>query len=202
MEQVTAYKSYNGRLFETAEKCLAYEKKQKQYPKVKEEVEYAMQWDFDKVQNLPFERIEKHIITTRKTPSANRQISIFYVVDGKYKFTDDFNVLDRELMQDIMHPREETPYMPSVTGHDEGINKPRSEYYHVLNIGRILARKLLLGEKIEKAIDEVVTSFREFDKRYAYLECIKVDNKHWTIEDKRWHHGSIRPNRLHVEVIS
>lgn len=34
MEKVIAYKAFNGRLFDTEEKCLAYEKKMSQYPKV------------------------------------------------------------------------------------------------------------------------------------------------------------------------
>ena len=39
MEKVIAYKAFNGRLFDTEEKCLAYEKKMSQYPKVKESVD-------------------------------------------------------------------------------------------------------------------------------------------------------------------
>ena len=35
MEKVIAYKAFNGRLFDTEEKCLAYEKKMSQYPKVR-----------------------------------------------------------------------------------------------------------------------------------------------------------------------
>ena len=41
MEKVIAYKSSNGRLFESEEKCLAYEKKLSQYPKVKTIVKKA-----------------------------------------------------------------------------------------------------------------------------------------------------------------
>ena len=41
MEKVIAYKASNGRLFETEEKCLAYEKKLSQYPKVKESIDVA-----------------------------------------------------------------------------------------------------------------------------------------------------------------
>lgn len=36
MEKIIAYKSNNGRLFETKEKCLAYENKIAQFPKVTE----------------------------------------------------------------------------------------------------------------------------------------------------------------------
>ena len=39
MEKVITYKAFNGRLFDTEEKCLAYEKKMSQYPKVKESVD-------------------------------------------------------------------------------------------------------------------------------------------------------------------
>ena len=41
MEQVIAYKAFNGRLFDTEDKCIAYEKKMFQYPKVKETITKA-----------------------------------------------------------------------------------------------------------------------------------------------------------------
>ena len=69
MEKVIAYKAFNGRLFDTEEKCLAYEKKMSQYPKVKESVDKAASF---------------YIIDSVKGDSNNiRKHFTSYMVDGK-----------------------------------------------------------------------------------------------------------------------
>lgn len=203
MEKVTAYKSYNGRLFESEEKCLAYENKMKQYPKVKESVEYGEQYDINLGKEVSFNKVEKRTIITQNSPRGLRKMDIFYLIDKKYKMYDDFNTLDGELMHDIMIPRNRKPYLTDAKGHCYDDGSKSSEYYAPMNVCRILARKLLYGIEVEKAINEVVTEFKEFDaKKYALLEYEVVNEKHWVIENKRWHSGVTKPNRLHIEVVS
>ncbi len=203
MEKVTAYKSYNGRLFESEEKCLAYENKMKKYPKVKESVEYGEQYDINLMKEITFNKVEKHTIITQNSPSGLKKMEIFYLIDKKYKLHDDFNTLDGELMHDIMIPRERKPYLPDAKGHcyDDG-SKP-SEYYAPMNVCRILARKLLYGIEVEQAIKQCIAEFKEFaPKQNELLGCEVIDGKHWVIENKRWHSGVTKPNRLHIELVS
>ena len=87
MEKIIAYKAFNGRLFESEEKCLAYEKKMSQYPKVKERIDVAapsyliggQYKDVDIVRHT-FEKWEK--------PSSAKKVEKYFIVGGKYKFID------------------------------------------------------------------------------------------------------------------
>lgn len=77
MERVTAYKAYNGRLFESEDKCLAYEEKMRQYPKTNEEI-------------LPqiIEGINRVSVSYQKSPCATTiRNSYFLVADNKFKIT-------------------------------------------------------------------------------------------------------------------
>lgn len=103
MEKIIAYKSFNGRLFETEEKCLAYEKKLSEYPKVKESVVKAMP---SYVMDGTYEDIDILCYTTetREKPNARKRIERYYIVGGKYKFIDIHNqhrasVMDGALFQ-------------------------------------------------------------------------------------------------------
>jgi hypothetical protein len=71
MEQVIAYKAFNGRLFDTEDKCIAYEKKMSQYPKVKETITKAADSYLVRGQYRPLDII-RHTIETRNNPSHKK----------------------------------------------------------------------------------------------------------------------------------
>lgn len=91
MEKVTAYKAFNGTLFENEQKCLEYEAKLKAYPKQSEDIEQIAPDFFGK--QLP---IYKHTIKRKARYNEPTRSRIFYEirVDGKASYytigSDDF----------------------------------------------------------------------------------------------------------------
>ena len=84
MEKVTAYKAFNGRLFDTEAKCIAYEKKMNKYPMVQHKTETHPEFD-----------IVEHIIRTKVSPSAQWSTEKYYIVAGNYKITCNYDLISR-----------------------------------------------------------------------------------------------------------
>lgn len=76
MERVIAYKAYDGRLFESEDKCLAHEKKMRQYPKTEEEVTPQI-----------IEGINRVSVSYQKGPKSTILRDSYFVVQDKVKIT-------------------------------------------------------------------------------------------------------------------
>lgn len=71
METITAFKAFNGRIFETEEKCLAYEKKMSQYPKLRVKRETLIEGKLDSV-----------CVTYQEKPSSQIHTQKYYDIVG------------------------------------------------------------------------------------------------------------------------
>lgn len=71
MEKVFAYKAFNGKLFDTEEKCLAYEHKLAQYPKIKVKRDTMIVGKLDLV-----------CVTYQEKPSSQRYTHTYYDIIG------------------------------------------------------------------------------------------------------------------------
>lgn len=71
METITAFKAFNGKIFETKEKCLAYEKKLAQYPKLKVKRESLIEGKLDSV-----------CVTYQEKPSSQTYTQRYYDIVG------------------------------------------------------------------------------------------------------------------------
>lgn len=181
MEQVIAYKAFNGRLYETAEKCLAYEKKMAKYPKRTDETIKA------EPTYLPYEKpievnIVKHIIKTQAKPSAKVKYEKYYVVGDKYKFT---GCMDFHMMLGVLdHYKEEKNYQ------DYAMND------------RVIAEFILKGNELtDKNLQAIVDKFHQYDKHSKMTLTILETNKKWRVEDLRWQSGQLAPNIVTIEKL-
>ena len=176
MEQVIAYKSFNGRLFETEEKCLAYEKKMSEYPKVKEYNAQGVVWDNEKAEEVPSD-VVRHTIARWEKPSSARKDETYYVISDKYKFFDMFKQYDHLLM----------------SGHYAS----NHDWYFALDIVEmIVSGTELTDEVITNALD----AFNSSNKVKYSMEVIEP-NKIWIIDNPRWHGGGIAPYTFKIEKI-
>ena len=194
MEKVTAYKAFNGRLFDSEEKCLAYEKKYSQYPKIKEKVVQAKPYITDKCVFIE-SPITKHITETWETPSAQKKVDYYYIVCNKYKFMSNSPFMEQNLMSGCLFS-----------------NPKHSNYWG--NMGRHFAEIIIRGEELT---DEVVNREVElvnnaqhistFGKNAAgiyvtdfVVEVIEKD-KSWRFENIRWREGAIAPYIFTIEKL-
>ena len=185
MEKVTAYKANNGRLFETEEKCLAYEKKLSQYPKVKETTKKAedsyITNKFGHGEYVSTD-IVQHIIETWEKPSSQKKTEIFYIVGGKYKFTDIHGKHGRSLMNGSTH---------DIT----------TEWY----LGaKHFAEQILRGyELTDDFILSEIRKMNEINDKYCKLTAEVIQpNRKWKIDNPRWHSGAVAPYTFTMEKMN
>ena len=188
MEKVTAYKSFNGRLFETEEKCLSYERKMLKYPKVKETITLA-----DRAyicgEYVPI-NIECHIIERREKPYSTKKVSKYFIVGGKYKFVDLFGKHER-----------------SVMGGGVFAFKGRMRWHLAF---RYFAEQILLGKElndefVKNEVEKINTAYfgvtgKEVNKVKLVVEIIE-ENKKWKIDNPLWHSGAVAPYTFTMEKI-
>lgn len=178
MEKVTAYKAFNGRLFETEEKCLAYEKKYAEYPKVK----YT---------TIPQEvdGVVKCVKSTWEKPSSQRMDESYFLVGGKYKL---YSLGNRNV--------EELRNIGFYTDSHEPLIKIAAKV--ILENGGTFNTKL--AEKVcdiynERRQNAMARSPYKFNCTKA--EITETDNKtYWDIEDKLWRTGCTGPYDCFVRI--
>lgn len=187
MEKVIAYKASNGRLFESEEKCVAYEKKLSQYPKVKESVAVAAPAYLIGGQYKEID-VVRHTIERWEKPYSAKKVEKYFIVGGKYKFID-------------LHGKHEASVM-------DGSIFPNCNLSMNWYLGfRHFAEQILLGNELS---DEFVKS--EVDKINEENDCngynaIKLvvnviePNKKWEIDNPSWHSGRIAPYTFTMEKL-
>lgn len=177
MVEVIAYKSFNGRLFESEEKCLAYEKKWSQYPKVKEVVEVAKDFKGNDVAIL------KKTISRWNTPSSQRKDEVFYIVGGKYKVVGKYN-LDCDLMT----------------------NAPNNhQQFNWGNFCTFIAERILSGfELTDESVECYLTIFNEIIKEDCVTFDVRIleKNKKWEFFNPKYLTGAIAPRIFTIEKIA
>lgn len=183
MEKVIAYKAFNGRLFESEDKCITYENKMAQYPKVKEELTYAEDAMIFPGKYKPT-NIVKHCIHTWATPSAQRKDEIFYIVNDVYKFTGCCE--DNHMLCGVL----------------ESQPVPDHDYLYYYMIDRAVARLAFTDKGItDDTINEIVDKYHQLDKHSKISVETIIPNKKWIIGDKRWYMGAIKMCEIVVEKI-
>lgn len=183
MKKIIAFKAENGRLFESEQKCLAYEEVLRAYPKVDEAIEYGTCTEGQplNVKILTFDRVAKHTITTQRAPRARKVKEVFFVIDGKYKMYDDFGLYEKTVMHDVM-----------------GEPFARKPYIDYTFTAKFVAQKLLQGVPLKQAVSEVAQAFHE-NNDHSKVVCYAGGNEgEWVLEDERWKSGHCRGNRLHI----
>lgn len=181
MEQVIAYKSFNGRLFETKEKCLAYEKKMSEYPKVKESVvkacpSYMVGGQYKDIDILCY------TTTTIEKPNALKRIERYYIVGGKYKFTDLHNQHSASVMNGTLF-----------------LNGKASMYWY---FGfRHFAEQILLGNELtDDFVKQEIDAINEENQIKLEVKVIEK-NKKWEIDNPSWHCGVVAPYTFTIEKL-
>ena len=183
MEQVIAYKAFNGRLFDTEDKCIAYEKKLSQYPKVKETIMKAA--DIYDIKSgfgfyIPMD-IYKHIIETQEKPSSSKKNEIFYIVGGRYKFID-------------VHGKHGASLM------NGGSYVTRNPKWYTAC--RYFAEKIVSGEELTDKFMEYEVNEINLVNGIDHLSVRTIiPNKKWEIDNPRWHTGAVAPYTFTIEKI-
>lgn len=181
MEKIIVYKSSNGRLFETEEKCIAYEKKLSEYPKVKESVVKAMP---SYVVGGTYEDIDIlcYTIETREKPHTKKKIERYYIVGGKYKFTDLHKQHDISVMGGILFQN----------------GKVTMNWYLAF---RHFTEQILLGNELTD--DFVKAEVEAINEENLIKLDVKVieSNKKWEIVNPSWKSGIIEPYTFTIEKI-
>jgi len=155
MEKVTAYKANNGRLFETEEKCLAYEKKLSQYPKVKEET----------TKSLTYGDIVMHTKKIKKSPNSDLIKEKYFIVGDKYKFMDEFSQHEHSVMNSIP-----TKIIPMAW------------YLAFRHFAEMILNGNELTDNLVKEEIEKINDFNEIKLSYEIIEPNrkwKIDNPKW-----------------------
>ena len=190
MEKIIAYKSLNGRLFETEEKCLAYEKKLSEYayekklseyPKVKESVVKAMP---SYVVGGTYEDIDilRYTIETREKPHTKKKIERYYIVGGKYKFIDLFKQIDIFVMNGTLFKN----------------GKVSMNWYLAFCH---FAEQILLGNELtDDFVKEKIDAINEVNKIKLDVKVIEP-NKKWEIDNPSWKSGITAPHTFTIEKI-
>lgn len=188
MERVIAYKASNGRLFETEEKCLAYEKKMPEYPKVKESIDVAAPSYLIGGQYKDID-IVCHTIETWEKPSSVKKVEKYFIVGGKYKFID-------------LYRKHESTVMNG--GVFSGGNWSMNWYLGF----RHFAEKILVGNELTdefvesevEKINEVNVSKNGIDVARLVVKVIEP-NKKWEIDNPAWVGGAVSPYTFTMEKI-
>ena len=191
MEKVIAYKASNGRLFETEEKCLAYEKKMSQYPKVKEKIDvaapsYLVGGQYEDVD------IVRHTIERWEKPSSAKKVEKYFIVGGKYKFIDLYGKHESSVMNGDVFP---------------GGNLSMNWYLAF----RYFCEKILFGNELtdEFVCDEVkkinhLNVVKNGDNGYNAVKLVVniiEPNKKWKIDNPSWHSGRFAPYTFTMEKL-
>ena len=188
MEKVIAYRASNGRLFESEEKCLAYEKKMSQYPKVKESIDVAAPSYIIGGQYRDVD-IVRHTIERWEKPSSRKEVEKYFIVGGKYKFIDLYGKHEVSVMNGGVSPG----------------GKLSMNWY----LGfRHFAEQILLGNELtdEFVCDEVEKINKENDNDNGY-NAVKLvvniiePNKKWEIDNPSWHSGRFAPYTFTMEKL-
>lgn len=187
MEKIIAYKASNGRLFETEEKCVAYEKKLSQYPKVKERIDVAAPSYLIGGQYKDID-IVRHTIETWEKPSSQKKVEKFFIVGGKYKFVD-------------LHGKHEGSVM-------NGGVFPCGNLSMNWYLGfRHFAEQILLGNELsDEFVESEVEKINEENSDNGY-NAIKLvvniiePNKKWEIDNPSWHSGRFAPYTFTMEKL-
>lgn len=186
MEKVIAYKSFNGRLFDTEEKCLAYEKKISQYPKVKESIAKAAP-SYMSGGKYRDNDIVRHTIERWEKPSSAKKVEKYFIVGGKYKFIDLHGKHEGSVMNGGLFPNGELSM----------------NWYLAF---RHFAEQILLGNKLTdnfvksevEKINKVHVS--TLDVARLVVNVIKP-NKKWEIDNPSWHGGIVAPYTFTMEKL-
>ena len=189
MEKVIAYKAFNGRLFESEEKCVAYEEKLSQYPKVKESIDIAepsylvggIYKDID---------IVRHTIERWERPSSRKSVEKYFIVGGKYKFIDLYGKHETSVMKGGLFPM-------------GGLSM---NWYFAF---RYFCEKILLGNELtdEFVCDEVKKINHLIVDKNGIIDGelvvnIVEPNKKWEIDNPSWHSGVVAPYTFTMEKLN
>ena len=180
MEKVIAYKSSNNRLFESEEKCLAYEKKLSQYPKVKTIVKKASPAYV--VGTYKDVDILNYITETQEKPYSQKRIDRYYIVGGKYKFID-------------LHYKHGGSVMYGSV-HLDGRLSTRWDFGF-----RRFAEQILLGNELtDDFVKSEVENLNEINKIKLVANVIEPDKK-WEIDNPSWQSGLVAPYTFTMEKL-
>ena len=181
MEKVIAYKASNGRLFDTEEKCLAYEKKMSQYPKVKESIDVAAPSYMVGGQYKDID-IVRHTIERWEKPSSQKSVEKYFIVGGKYKFID-------------LYGQHEVSVMNGGVSLDGRLSM---NWYLAF---RHFAEQILLGNELtdEFVCDEVKKINGE--NKVKLVVNVITPNKKWEIDNPSWHGGAVSPYTFTMEKL-
>ena len=170
MEKVIAYKASNGRLFESEEKCLAYEKKMSQYPKVKEKIDVAARSYLVGGQYKDID-IVRHTIERWDKPSSKKSFEKYFIVGGKYKFVDLFAKHEATVMNGGVFPC-------------GGLSM---NWYLAF---RYFCEKILLGNELtDEFVKSEVEKINEEHEGVRLVVNIVESNKKWEIDNPSWYSG-------------
>ena len=177
MEKITAYKAFNGRLFESEDKCLSYEKKMSEYPK--RYIEDKANPMFDIVCHT------EYVKTAPNQPKTRTEQYI--IVNKRFKIGGFISPVDIDRLQNF------NEYDLLITENDS------------LRWGSITIylTKLLLkhNDFNEDMAEGVIATFQKNN----HLKMQVTDNRPnemWYFEDIRWHTGVISMNGIRLEIMS
>lgn len=171
MEKITAYRAFNGKLFETEEKCLAYEMKMSQYPKSERET-----------QTNPLFDVSYIVEYEKKTPNVTRQVTDQYVLVNGHKirgfiYEDDIKAI--------------------MTFKDTMITQ--QELNNSFNLPLVVVKSILQNGKFDlKCAEYICGKFNE-GKQESFMQMSKALNI-WHLDDIRWHRGSMKPAGVKIEL--
>lgn len=181
MEKVIAYKASNGRLFDTEEKCLAYEKKLSQYPKVKESIDVAAPSYLVGGQYKDID-IVRHTIERWEKPSSRKNVEKYFIVGGKYKFIDLYRKHESSVMNGGVFP-----------GGGLSMN-----WYLAF---RYFCEKILLGNELtDEFVKSEVEKLNEENEVKLVVNVIKYGKK-WEIDNPSWVGGAVSPYTFTMEKL-
>lgn len=187
MEQVIAYKSTDGKLFLNEKDCVSYENRLAQYPKKKVKEEKSNQiFSFEDSTNTD---IVKYTESIWKKPGSQRIDNIYYIVGGKYKFTNSMDST-RNFNCQLMY------------GISLGSDYPRK--IDIFNLARYFAKRIMSGDDFNDEYmsysENYINSLLDFDKHKIKIEVVEP-NKKWVIDNPSWHSGIIRPITFEIEKL-
>ena len=188
MEKVIAYKSFNGRLFDTEEKCLAYEKKMSQYPKVKESIDVAAPSYLIGGQYKDVD-IVRHTIERWEKPSSRKSVEKYFIVGGKYKFIDLYRKHESSVMNGGVFP---------------GGNLSMNWYLAF----RHFAEQILLGNELtDEFVESEVEKINDVNVAKNGVDVARLvvnivePNKKWEVDNPAWVGGAISPYTFTMEKL-
>lgn len=187
MEKVTAYKASNGKLFMDEQKCISYENKLAQYPKKKVKEEKSKQtFSLGKFMDVD---IVKHTESIWEKPSSQRKDNVYYIVGGKYKFTNSMDCI-RNFNNQLMEGISLDPKYPSNV--------------HMYNIARYFAERIMFGDDFNDEYmsysENYINSLFDFHK-YKIEIRVAEPNRKWVIDNPSWHRGIVRPITFEIEKL-